>query len=47
METKRKSMYVSEKTLKRFKIYCVTNGFKMGFVIDKVINEWLDENEKK
>ena len=47
METKRKTLYVSAETLKRYKLFCVNNGYKMGFLIDTVINEWLDKEEGK
>lgn len=47
MDTQRKTLYVNAETLKRFKLYCVNNGYKMGYIIERVINEWLDIQEEK
>lgn len=47
MEVKRKSLYVNADTLNRFKLYCVNNGYKMGFVIEKILKDWLDNMDKK
>ena len=41
-----RAMYVSNETRKRFKEYCMENGIKMGFALDKIINDWLDKYGK-
>jgi hypothetical protein len=45
--SKNKSVYMNEETALRFKQYCRDNGMMMGFVINKIVNEWLDKKEKE
>ena len=44
---KNKAMYMSGETALRFKTYCKNNGLMMGFVIEKIVNEWLDKQEEE
>lgn len=41
----KRPIYVSPNVLRDFKEYCKSNGLKMGFVLDKVVTEFL--NNKK
>jgi hypothetical protein len=43
--SKNKSVYMNEETALRFKQYCRDNGMMMGFVINKIVNEWLDKQQ--
>lgn len=42
-----KSVYMNEETALRFKQYCKDNGMMMGFIINKIVNDWLDKQEEK
>ena len=41
-----KPVYVSSETLKAFKIYCIENDTKMGDTLDKILSEYLENQEK-
>lgn len=41
-----KTLYVPEQTGRDFKSACAKQGLKMGFVLDKIIKEWIDKQGK-
>ena len=41
-----KTLYVPEETGRQFKSACAKQGLKMGFMLDKLIKEWLAKQEK-
>lgn len=47
MKTKRKVINVNEETYNKLKIYCMKNGLKIVWVIDKLINEYVETKLSK
>lgn len=41
-----RTLYVSQETGKEFKSACAKQGLKMGFMLEKIIKEWLAKQEK-
>lgn len=41
MKAKRKVINVNEETYNKLKIYCEKNGLKIVWVIDKLINKYI------
>jgi len=43
MKSKRKVINVNEETYNKLKNHCIKNGLKIVWVIDKLINEYLNK----
>jgi len=47
MSEEKKPIHVDARTRDRFKDYCKDNGLKMGFVLNKILISYLNQQEEK
>lgn len=46
-EEELKSIRINKNTHKKLKIFCSENDFKINFLLEKIILEYIEKNEKK